>query len=309
MLRLLTRKIIAACFAAMVVANALLYWAIWNRHPDYFVVQQELNLYPFDSVESLLWSGEIRVLPAQFSGLGELSEEASDLLTSADQLRAAQAKLKENVEDLERKIATASRELERNRSEQIEEYKRKEMGPFEQRRRELVGQITETEKRVLLDPSAYDPLRVAVADLRVQLAQHDYQMSQKYLDLATRILDQYGRFAKVEDIDQWRRLDQQADDARAALQQIYDKSFSLRQRAAELLAQWRGARVARLGMWDFLYFSLGVSTTTTFGDIVPNHRFVRSVVSVQLMMSIILMGLFVNSLSADLTARRSTNAA
>jgi hypothetical protein len=74
----------------------------------------------------------------------------------------------------------------------------------------------------------------------------------------------------------------------------------LRQSAFDLMADIRGKRVGRVGFVDFLYFSIGVSTTTTFGDIIPNHTVTRFVVTLQLLASIIIVGLFVNSLSAEI---------
>lgn len=82
----------------------------------------------------------------------------------------------------------------------------------------------------------------------------------------------------------------------------------LRSQAFDLVAAWRSERVARLSVLDFVYFSLGVATTTTFGDIVPNHPLTRFIVTLQLLISIVLVGLFVNSLSSE-SARGLPNTA
>jgi hypothetical protein len=63
------------------------------------------------------------------------------------------------------------------------------------------------------------------------------------------------------------------------------------------MEELRSERIDRVGFLDFVYFSIGVATGTTFGDIVPNHVFTRSIVAVQLLTSIIIVGFFVNSLS------------
>jgi hypothetical protein len=51
-----------------------------------------------------------------------------------------------------------------------------------------------------------------------------------------------------------------------------------------------------------LYFSIGAATTATFGDIAPNHWFVRLCVCLQVLLSVILMGLLVSEL-AEMLAR------
>ncbi|MDR9740590.1 ion channel [Proteus terrae] len=44
-----------------------------------------------------------------------------------------------------------------------------------------------------------------------------------------------------------------------------------------------------LNFWDFLYYSIGISTTTTFGDLVANSRWVRAIVCLQLLLSILVL--------------------
>lgn len=49
--------------------------------------------------------------------------------------------------------------------------------------------------------------------------------------------------------------------------------------------------------FDFLYFSLLTQTTSSYGDIMPNHRHVRIAVSIQLLLTFILVVIVVASLS------------
>ncbi len=49
---------------------------------------------------------------------------------------------------------------------------------------------------------------------------------------------------------------------------------------------------------DFLYFSLLASTGTSFGDIIPNSGYIRILVTIQLYLSIILMGFLIGSLTS-----------
>lgn len=44
-----------------------------------------------------------------------------------------------------------------------------------------------------------------------------------------------------------------------------------------------------LNFLDFLFYSIGISTTTTFGDLLANSRLIRLIVCVQLLLSIIVL--------------------
>jgi hypothetical protein len=57
-----------------------------------------------------------------------------------------------------------------------------------------------------------------------------------------------------------------------------------------------------------LYFSAGVATSTTFGDIVPLTDHARTLVALQSILAIILIGLFMNSLALTLTGLNNENA-
>ena len=64
--------------------------------------------------------------------------------------------------------------------------------------------------------------------------------------------------------------------------------------------KYREETLPRLGYWDFLYFSVGAATTATFGDIAPNHTLVRMLTCVQVVLSIVLVGLMINELASKL---------
>ncbi|HHT0525037.1 TPA: ion channel [Klebsiella michiganensis] len=44
-----------------------------------------------------------------------------------------------------------------------------------------------------------------------------------------------------------------------------------------------------LNFWDFFFYSIGISTTTTFGDLVANSRLIRMLVCIQLLLSILVL--------------------
>jgi Ion channel len=82
---------------------------------------------------------------------------------------------------------------------------------------------------------------------------------------------------------------------------IFEEQMStvaLRRDLDNALVDYRAASAARLGYFDFLYFSVGAATTATFGDISPNSTPVRMMVCWQVLWSIVFTGLMINGLAA-----------
>jgi hypothetical protein len=48
---------------------------------------------------------------------------------------------------------------------------------------------------------------------------------------------------------------------------------------------------------DFVYFSIVSATSTGYGDILPNNQIIRILVSFQILLSLLLFGLFLNWIS------------
>lgn len=62
-------------------------------------------------------------------------------------------------------------------------------------------------------------------------------------------------------------------------------------KVAEAEDNYRRTAASRLSFFDFIYFSLGGATGANFGDISPNHTFIRVLYSVQILLSILLLAM------------------
>lgn len=64
----------------------------------------------------------------------------------------------------------------------------------------------------------------------------------------------------------------------------------------ESFAQFHGNRRSSVGFWDFLYYSICVSTTVSFGDIAPNNGLTRFIAILELLSCIVLVSFILNGL-------------
>jgi uncharacterized coiled-coil protein SlyX len=297
------RLLLGIAFCSTVLVSSVIYWLTWQFRPDYYVVQGEVNLYPIGNVDSLLWEGQYRAAPLEARELSELSTESNRLVKAAKDLREREFNLRNEITRLEAELKNLSRRLEDNRSKRIEQFRHQQLDVLQDDRDQLESKIVELEKGSPNEEGVYHPLRTVVAEMRLDLSRRDLNLATKRLEVAKKIVDDFGEFAEPADWQQFKAVYDQIGINQKEIGEIYSADAKLRLEAYDLVVKWRQQRSSRLSFADFIYFSIGVSTTTTFGDIIPNHSVTRSIVTGQLLVSIIIVGLFVNSLSPNLPLR------
>src|SRR5262245_36065233 len=174
-----TRIILAVVCVAAILVCGLAYWGAWYARPDSFIVQQEVNLYPFGNLVGFLWDENLTDLPTQVSGLTEATARASKLIDQGKALRERESQLTTQSQQVEAEMKQAYGELERNRAAAIEEFRRRELEGLESKRTTLAQQLATFEEQLNFNfnENRYDPARLVIANLRVELAEHDVQLA------------------------------------------------------------------------------------------------------------------------------------
>lgn len=75
---------------------------------------------------------------------------------------------------------------------------------------------------------------------------------------------------------------------------VLDSILAVKIAISDLGIGYHFNRMERLGLADFIYFSSGIATASNFGDILPNHTYIRIFVFLQILLSVVLFGYFVN---------------
>lgn len=237
---------------------------------------------------SVRWGEPSASRPLGTQDLDEFTKSVRKLDSDArrvlDQLEALSQEQRRLEEDLNTATKIHSEVLWAN----VERYKEKAVVVEVAAERVAAQQLAVLEQQFGSSPLPHQAIQIANA--RVTLAQAAYTAAMKRSEVATYVLKNIGSLAEPAAISALSSIQQRLRDNTLGQKQLDQKLGDIRGEAYETLRQWYVARLGRLDWLDFLYFSVGVSTTTTFGDIVPNSRPARIAVLTQLVVSVVIVG-------------------
>lgn len=282
----------------VVLSFACIYNFAWSSRSDSFIVNKQFNLAPVEALGSQFRSGGVAVqvqaaapdISARFE-LDELMGDANKNIFASDEIEAELAEVRALYDKTERSRRPVAEQHEAKMVGNIEAYKEKFL-------KEYVADVLRSEKDVAdLLGSAVQENDVRLMRAQSKLRESNGRMENAEMRAREYIYQNLGSFVDPKTTEKVLEID-------AQLQELSRKEASLLQRRGDLWTEklklssdWRRTRASRVEFVDFLYFSAGVSTSTAFGDIIPNSRPVRMAVLVQLLISIFLVGMMVTVLS------------
>lgn len=287
------------------------YYCFWLNKPDSFIINPELNVQPFYSVNKLLWSDENTDYQlGNGISLNKLQAENDNyfyqLSHSKNEIFKIEQEMSEIKSDLDKLDEIRNAELDKNKHA----YEAKMLAPILQREGKLEVELVELNKYLpaVVKTKADVELVRDVGNKRVELAEIRVEKAQQIYEVAEFFLSNLVGFMSKETIDRYAYLNQRESDLYQERYLIEKNIRDARSLTFDRLEKDFETYRSRLNYFDFLYYSIGISTTTTFGDIVANNRVVRIVVSVQLLICIFIVAGFVNSVVArEVKASRKAN--
>ena len=277
---------LGATYFAIALLFSFVYYIAWQMNTDAFIVHQEMNLRPL-----ALW----RKLSVRLRGtstppglvvgekpLEEIFRKYSELSTNESRLAAELESISPQLEHASSEVKRLGQlhnaELAANMAALLEKQ--------EQQHRSALKEILNK----LSDRLATDTNAIQDASAAADRAMDDAAAMRDFS--ADSLLSQSTKTKYLADLNK-------AISAEASLRnrqlQVTDEIRTVRSASRSLLETWEQQRLNRLSYFDFLYFSMGVATANTFGDLIPNDRAVRFMIVTQLILSLTLVGIFVNS--------------
>lgn len=243
-------------YFASILIFALLYYLLYCNKPDSFVASNNINNLPLDSVYGYLFMGERPPTVGQVN-FEDVSESLWGLLAKLNHNEIEIQNYRELILDREEQVKTVYEELEAGRQRNFETFRQEALRNFDEEG---------------------DSLKKAILDYEV----HVY------------FLDNLKSFAPAELSAQLYDINEDIDKLRESLFDRITLEKKLRSELSALFSHSRREYGGVLNYIDFLYYSAGIATTTTFGDVTANSRSVRGLVIIQLLLSIVLLAAVIN---------------
>lgn len=279
-----------------IILFALIYYAFWYIRPDHFITNQSINIHPIKEINSILWDDKLMTPSKIPISLLDLQKKQSTLSNKIMDLEQKSSYLKNEYSKLE--VNGGNLELIRNKelSENIEDYRRRTLIPHEKKEAALTKNILELEVVLEkeLNPIKRYPMIINLGKKRIALAEFRVEKAKVEYNIADYTLKNLREFMSKETIDKFELISNNRLE-NETLRLSYSVEVSqIRSRLYSLALEYRTNIIKQFNYIDFVYYSVGIATTTTFGDITANSKLIRFIVTIQLLISIFILGAFAN---------------
>jgi ion channel len=307
--RMIRRTIKPILLGLSIFVMAGVYELMWVARPDYFRVQSGVNVLPLELAQiALHYSAysDKKPLPELPAWRGE-AEAVERIEKTYQQFQLASAHLAAKESEFEvrqEQDASDYKPFENLQWSQYELFVAQKTAPF-------VAQLTTIKDRMqdmLTASGVSDPLnlqrdsRNAYFSLDVQRARLELRKAMAESDAREHGMRHLTGFQQQPSQKEYVARRKELEDLRNSIWDEQSVTNKIHGDVYDAFLDYRRAVISRLGYWDFLYFSVGAATTATFGDISPNSTPVRLLVCLQVLGSIVFIGLMVSQLASRRSA-------
>jgi hypothetical protein len=305
----LCRHKLAFVLVGSIVFMAFVYGGIWTKRPDFFRIQTDVNFLPLDVVQLISADnsppGAAPDIPARDENavVKKLLQAANDVKDST----AEENKLRGQLRDMDLRVDEGQKRFDELTEQQIETFKTARTAAP----KAALDEIQQKEEDEFFRPNGVNSCaQLPIGDLKVACSLLDVEKGYRALALAqatsealNTIVNQRVGFTLLPEQQQFLALARERNKLDISVYQAWQQTLTKRLELYHLSNQYREALLNRLTFVDFLYFSVGGATTANFGDISPNHWFIRLLVCFQVLISVVLINLFAAGLAKGAEVR------
>ncbi len=287
-----------SAYTLLVLVFTVIYTVIWIRSPDSFIINEDLNMSPFVEARNVLW-GDGNYQVNSVTTLYGLKQELDSLYLKKSKQEKKSMTADQQLKDLSPHEKSAFDQMAKEREINIEKYIDDNLSQYRKISEEFISEIKKQESHLNRVEDAFKrlPLISKVGAKRIEYADFKILFAQKKYEVHSYVLSNFGSFASKEIINKVMELQDNRIDYLKEGAGLQRELRNIRGKISEIIKFHYEQRKSRLGAIDFLYFSIGISTTTTFGDIVANSKVARAFVVLQLILSVVVVGGCLNSLA------------
>lgn len=275
----------ALAYSLIILSFAVIYYFAWSVNPDSFIKNSALNSTPVQNAINLAFSyNDVAYKDYDNISSEDFSEEILKAKKEFDRIISQNINLERILSQQESNLKLISENLSkawgRNTQAYVDETSLihyKELMVKENEHKAMLSQknkIHESQFGIML---AYKNIEISEVKLRIATAERD---------ALEHVLSHVGDFNDPKLVSELNFANKKIDDTRSKLIINNKRMVKIRNNVQDLLNK---RQKEDLNFWDFTFYSIGISTTTTFGDLVANSRIIRMLVCIQLLLSILVL--------------------
>ena len=240
----------ATIYTGVIILFAVFYWRVWKINPESFIIHQDLNH------QSLVISYNISLKSKDISSkayskysLAEIEDRINNAHNTISDFQKDYRDNQQKITRLERQIRSLYSQQETLRNNNFESYKKQQTESLDNDAESIKKEL-EAYLSYIYNPDSFQ----------------DSSITAKILSL-----EEQSKKADREAVELETKISSTENELKLLLKTKNDK------------------KLEQLNLFDFLFYSIGISTTTTFGEMVANNKLVRSAVSLQLILSVFVL--------------------
>lgn len=286
-------KRLAFWYIIIVVSFAFVNRICFFRNSTSFLISEQLNKsvkrYDFliDSLDGEEYHSRARdKMPITIS---EFSEIVNPKFAKRDSIKAILSLKQDTLSSYLHGLDSLNKISVEVRAVMIEHYKDSMLREQKQRLDSINKIIT-----------ANDSLQMIRMGKYVERAYYEIEYASKMQMVCSNVLKNYGRFLPVDMHNQIGYHNAEVIRLEAEVTGLEIEERFLTRGIRDLINSFHNNRIESVGFREFLYYSICVSTTVSFGDIAPNDGLTRFLAVLEILLCVLLLGVFLNKLTANL---------
>lgn len=275
----------AVAYFLIIFVFAVVYYLAWLVNPDSFIKNNALNSTPVHNAINLAFSFNdvLHEDPDNISN-EEFSEQTLKAKKELDRIIRQNIDLKKSLSQQESNLKVMHENLSKAWGKNTQMYVEKTSLKY---REALI--IKESERENILSQKNKmneNQFNIMLADRNVEISKDKLSIATTERDALEYVLSHVGDFNDPKLVSELNIANKKIDDTRTKLIINNERVIKIRNNVQNLLSK---RQKEDLNFWDFTFYSIGISTTTTFGDLVANSRLIRMLVCIQLLLSILFL--------------------
>lgn len=283
-------KRFAIGYIIVVVVFAFANWITFNRNSTSYLISDQLNksIKRYDFLTDSLNREEYHLnakdeMPITIS---EFSEMINPKFAKRDSIKAILALKQDTLGKYLHGLDSLGKIAVKERSATIQHFK-DSMMQYQQARLDSINELI----------AANDSIRMIRMGKYIERAHYEIEYADRMQQVSKYVLDHYGSFIPEEMSSQIGNFNLGVIRLECEVDNLKIQERFLSHGIRDLISSFHNNRHESVGLLDFFYYSICVSTTVSFGDIAPNNGWTRFLAIVELLVCVFLLAILLDGLS------------